>query len=465
MPTPTLKIRDPIHAFVELPGETAALVNSMPLQRLRNIKQLALANLVYPGALHTRFDHTLGVAHVAREMAISLDLEGDERRLLLWAALLHDIGHGPFSHVSEICLQRFADPTTLKPGQPKDKIHELLTAEIIRTDPEIGKVVGEAERDAVIRLLDTGFGPPILKQLISGPLDADKQDYLLRDSYFCGVQYGVFDVRQLWRSLVVHGSGDDRYLMIDPDGIHAFEQFVLAKYYMTANVYRHRVRLIADQMIARGIRLGIVADQIPELERLYRFDNSEAFVRNYQQWDDSRFWEAFCPHHKAPPGPKSGATFRRLRERRLLKRVFSAKIETFDPRIREAVKGLSDAMADRIEERVAELLSRNLSVKFDRVVAVSAFETIVHSFTLKSVRETSRNDDASILVTDPLRPIEFEVASTLFKSINQTYADRLVEVYAPIDWPDPAQKDDLRRDWAGSIMTIIDETCRPEKRG
>ena len=88
--------------------------------------------------------------------------------------------------------------------------------------------------------------------MVSGPLDADKQDYLLRDSKFCGVQYGMFDLHQMQRSLVTVGDDDEEELMIAQDGVHAVEQYVLAKYYMTANVYRHRVRLITDTMIGRA---------------------------------------------------------------------------------------------------------------------------------------------------------------------------------------------------------------------
>ena len=190
------RIRDPIHNFVNLPDELLPLVNTQPLQRLRGIRQLALANLVYPGALHTRFDHTLGVTHVAGMMAERLELTPDESRLVLVAALLHDIGHGPFSHVSEMSLSRYADRATLKADQKDHKIHEVVTAEIIRTDPELCKLLKEEERNNVCALLKQGFGRAILKQIVSGPLDADKQDYLLRDSRFCGVQYGRFDLHQ-----------------------------------------------------------------------------------------------------------------------------------------------------------------------------------------------------------------------------------------------------------------------------
>src|SRR5262249_4847126 len=118
----THSIRDPVHNFVRLRDKEVNLINAPVFQRLRGIRQLALANLVYPGAVHTRFDHSLGVCHVAGLMADELDLPPDQVELVRLAALLHDLGHGPFSHVSELSLERFADRGTLEAGQQKDKI-------------------------------------------------------------------------------------------------------------------------------------------------------------------------------------------------------------------------------------------------------------------------------------------------------------------------------------------------------
>jgi uncharacterized protein len=455
----TFRIRDPIHNFVTIPDELMPLVNTSALQRLRGIRQLALANLVYPGALHTRFDHTLGVTHVAGMMAEQLKIDAGELRLVLLAALLHDIGHGPFSHVSEESLSRFADRTTLKEGQKDHKIHEVVTAEIIRTDAELGKLLKEEERNNVCTLLKQGFGRPILKQIVSGPLDADKQDYLLRDSRFCGVEYGKFDLHQLQRSLLL----DEEDLMIDPDGVHAVEQFVLAKYHMTANVYRHRVRLITDQMIGRAITLGIDVDGLEQLRILYRFNNSPEFIRNYQKWDDARFLEVFCPRGSEPPGKASGEVLRRLRERDLLKRAFSERIDVlFDPRFREMLKELPEPKRDHlrgeIETGMAEFLSKELAVGVDSRMVIA------HSFGIKSVRESSRNEEEGILVKEAPTPKPFIEASTLFKSINSAYSDRFVEVYAPIRWPDPGTKKTLREKWKDSIRGIIENACRAEKK-
>ncbi len=188
------RVRDPVHNFITLGETEMKLLKTRALQRLRGIKQLALASLVYPGAIHTRFDHTLGVTHVAGLMATSLGFAAEEIELVRLAALLHDIGHGPFCHVSENALDRYGDRGTLLPDQKKEKIHELVTAKLIQTDKDIVRLIGEDKAKRVAKLLGAGEGQPALKSIVSGPLDADKQDYLLRDSSFCGVQYGVFDI-------------------------------------------------------------------------------------------------------------------------------------------------------------------------------------------------------------------------------------------------------------------------------
>lgn len=250
-----LEIRDPIHGFIYREPHEQEIVDSSTFQRLRRLKQLALANLVYPGANHTRFDHSLGAFHVAGRVAQRFGLDATETKLIRLAALLHDIGHPPFSHVSEPILKKHSgDRIKLK---PKQQVHELISAQIIREDPALSGLILDSDRQKIVRLLAGEFGYALLKDIVSGPIDVDKQDYLLRDSYFCGVRYGLYDIERLLNCMVVHDDGEDRFLAISKDGIHVLEQFVLAKYYMTTQVYRHRIRLITDEMIGRAISLGI----------------------------------------------------------------------------------------------------------------------------------------------------------------------------------------------------------------
>lgn len=161
-----IQIRDPIHNFISLNEEQVKVIDTPIFQRLRNIKQLALASLIYPGALHTRFDHSLGVFHVAKSVLRRLELDGtDEARLVEFAALLHDLGYGPFSHVSEQSLKMFADRSALPVDQANDEIHELITAHLINTDPDIVRILGEHRSQQVIQLLNDWPGDPSFSRL------------------------------------------------------------------------------------------------------------------------------------------------------------------------------------------------------------------------------------------------------------------------------------------------------------
>jgi HD superfamily phosphohydrolase len=314
----------------------------------------------------------------------------------------------------------------------------------------------------VVKLLAEGHGPPALRALVSGPLDADKQDYLLRDSRFCGVAYGVFDIHQLHRSLTLAGTSEERDLRIAADGVSAVEQFVLAKYYMTVNVYRHRVRLIADQMIARAIVLGIEKDGIEELRKLYRFDNSDSFIRNYLEWDDARFLREFGG--RAHEGKLCGQLVRRLCVRRLLKQVFSEHIGAFGPEVRERILGLNklenSVNRQRLEEAVGEKVNRQVHDP------VNPSLSIANAFDVKSVRVMSRNDEAGILVDRPGAPRGFEEESSLFRSIDQGYSDGFVEVYAPLTWETPTARKRLRDQLYQPIRETIESFCSaPQEKG
>ncbi|MBN2563013.1 MAG: HD domain-containing protein [Phycisphaerae bacterium] len=447
------RVRDPVHDFVCLREEEVKLIGTSVFQRLRGIRQLAMANLVYPGALHTRFDHSLGVCHVAGLLAEQLGLAEHDARLVRLAGLLHDLGHGPFSHVSEHVLERYGNRSTLASGQKKEKIHELMTAWMIRHDPEIIRIIGQDTCDEIAKLLGEGHGQPANRAIVSGPLDADKQDYLLRDSRFCGVTYGVFDIHQLHRSLVLEGPEHDKELMIAPDGVHAVEQYVLAKYYLTTNVYRHRVRLITDQMIVRAIRLGIERDDLEELRRLYAFDNSDDFFENYRGWDDARFLLTF-----SGADSKQGLcndVLGRLRSRNLLKRVFACRIRDFSPpALQELLMNLdkreNDTIRAKLERSIAGILPKEGNA------AISPSFVIVHTFTIRSVRVTSRNDEGSIMVACRPEPRPFEQESALFESIDESYTEGYVEVYAPVTWANSTERKRVKSKLEQEIRKLIE---------
>jgi HD superfamily phosphohydrolase len=455
------QIRDPVHNFVELGEEEIDLVATPLFQRLRGIRQLAMADRVYPGALHTRFDHSLGVCHVAGLLAHHLQLDRDEERLVRLAALLHDLGHGPFSHVSENLLERYADRNSLNPEQKKEKIHELVTAYMIANDEPIVGLLGKKMCDQIVKLLSLGHGQPALKSIVSGPLDADKQDYLLRDGLFCGVEYGTFDIHQLHRSLVLYGEDEEKQLMIDSDGVHAVEQFVLAKYYMTTNVYRHRVRLITDQMIVRAVILGIEEDDNEALRRVYTFDNTPEFFDHYATWDDARLVIRFSEDHF--PDGLCARLLKRLKNRQLHKRVFSGHIRGFGARIGAKLLAIGKPENDRLRREIEDSLAGVVKALLGN--EIDPLEVILHGFDIKSVRTTSRNDEASMLVRALPTPTPFEQESSLFASINESYMDGYVEVYAPVTWDDRTHRTKSLKALAKPIHEVIESIAGASLKG
>lgn len=448
-----IRIRDSVHGFMSFGDKERDLIDSIPLQRLRGIRQLAMASLVYPGAVHTRFDHTLGVAHLAGLMAEALDLDKDERRLVRFAALLHDVGHGPFSHVSETALERFAVRQALPEGQKNEKIHERVTADIIRQNPRLQEIIGRDDCEHIARLLSIGHGDPVLKAVISGPLDADKQDYLLRDSHFCGVSYGLFDSGQFFRSLVCNSTNNGRDLMVARDGVHAVEQYVLAKYHMTAMVYRHKVRLITDQMITRAIVLGVERDNIADLRSIYAYDGSSAFLDNYVQWDDARFIDTFS--RGANASSRCGRMLERLRNRQLLKRVFRLSVKELAPEAREYALNIIKAKYAAIRSQTEAEVAEQLAIEFK--TSVDAGDVIVHSYAIRSAREMSRNDEAAVIVATPGQNVRtLEQESTLFASIDERLSDQYIEVYAPMEWKNHAEREQRLTHLVSTIKPILE---------
>lgn len=236
-----LSIRDPVHGFIRADPLETALVGSRPMQRLRFIHQLGLTFLVFPGAEHSRFSHALGAMHLAGRVYEALCgksgglLPGapraPERRLVRAAALLHDLGHAPFSHSAEELFEAKLD-------------HEQMTRRLIAT-PEIEALFtrhGEGLTTAdVVRLLDGGGDPTerLLAQIVSGELDVDKMDYLLRDSLFCGVRYGSYDLDRLLDTMLPLEDPARREwgIGVEEGGVHALEALVMARYYMFTQVY------------------------------------------------------------------------------------------------------------------------------------------------------------------------------------------------------------------------------------
>ncbi len=250
-------IRDPLWNNVGIDAAALAVIDTAPFQRLRYVRQLGHAFLVYPGATHTRFEHALGAYHLARralglleERGALTDVAPDDIRAIRFAALLHDIGHYPFSHALE------------EAGLPS---HEDLALEHLR-HPELVRVLdGAGLADVPDRLvaLIRGRSTSPLQGLISGPIDLDKIDYLSRDARMAGVPYGVVDVDRLLHSLTLVRDPTDRLVVgIHEKGVSALESLLFAKYEMYRNVYWHHAIRSATTMFKRLVRDAIAAGRL-----------------------------------------------------------------------------------------------------------------------------------------------------------------------------------------------------------
>ena len=436
-----LELRDPIHGFIQRDSLEKQIIDTTIFQRLRRLRQLAMASLVYPGALHSRFDHSIGALHIARELIDKLIPNDDEnnKKTVRLAALMHDIGHGPFSHVSEPLLQKYADKDKVN-VQSCEEIHEEISWKIIQTNPELARHLSEAERERIVGVLSGRWGCSLYKDLVSGPLDVDKQDYLLRDSYFCGVKYGVYDRNRLADTLRAYQDADDKILALDSDGVHSLEQFVLAKYYMQTQVYRHRIRLITDQMIQRGIILGIEKDGLEWLKALYSYDGTSEFVKNYVEWYDDRLvFEILRP--ESPDG-QAKKMFRRLLDRKLLKCICRMSVEDFsDAEIRHQVFAPTTEFRSTLEKRIASVYG------FD--------EDFVIANLVKFKSGTKTESD--VVVLNPSGKRIFRDESLLFRSVNLSLQEEYFEIYAPAEYGDEHKKQRREHEYKSDIVKMIHE--------
>ena len=240
-----LDIIDPIHGYIRVFDREVAVIDHPLFQRLRRIRQLSGAHLTYPSAQHTRFEHSLGVMHIASQAGHMLMDKGimdpDRLALLRLAALLHDIGHGPFSHLFEEILHL------------SHSSHEQFGRRLI-LESEIGDILsrhGFGKREVV----DVAFGTSghqYMNQIISGALSADMMDYLRRDSYFTGAQMGRTEHQRILQSFDVH----KRELALERSALYSFESMMHARYQMFKAVYFHRTVRAAEVMLLEALRIS-----------------------------------------------------------------------------------------------------------------------------------------------------------------------------------------------------------------
>ena len=333
-------LRDPVHDLVRFETEeeriVPALMEARELQRLRRIRQLGVTNLVFPGAEHSRFTHAVGAAHVMtklirrlRELHDELPfwqrLASDRARDALAAALLHDLGHGPYSHLFEEAVPRAPhhEEWSLRVVRdPSTDVHKILVAH----DPGLPERVASLIEGAAA---SKPYPLPYLAHAVSGTLDVDRCDYLLRDAHMTGVRYGLFDLDWLLRSLRFGASNAHAAPRLSIDGMKglpAIEGFVIARRFMFEQVYLHKATRAAEAMIkaifSRAASLVLDGTPLPSLPEAIRLaaHGQEIPLGAYLALDDVVIGAAFAAWEDARD-PVLADLCRRVRARKLDKTI------------------------------------------------------------------------------------------------------------------------------------------------
>jgi uncharacterized protein len=284
-------VLDPVHGYIELDDFAQELLATPQMQRLRRVRQLGYSNLVYPGANHTRFEHSLGTMHLASMLTKNLDsIEGDKKTEIKAASLLHDIGHGPFSHVTENIIDKYTR----------------------RRHEDIKEVLGKGEISEVLKkygispgnLAKHVKGETSVAQIISSEIDVDKMDYLVRDAHYTGVAFGVVDYNRLINQMDFY---EDR-LVVERGGLKAAESLLVSRFWMNTSVYYHHVTRISESMCSKAVEC-MIEDQELDPSRLRQMDDIDlvAAMRNATGY--------------------AGELSRRLDTRRLYKRALYVGLE------------------------------------------------------------------------------------------------------------------------------------------
>lgn len=244
-------IKDALHGYIQLSEEEQELVDTPALQRLRRIQQLGLSSFVYPSATHTRFQHSLGVMHLAGEFADSLELDDRRRKELRIAALLHDTGHGPFSHASELMAKNVGVS------------HEDFSCETVERLEDHYSVDPRRVKSIIRGELEIG-------QAVSGDIDADRMDYLMRDAHSSGLEHGHIDASTIIRLAEI----DSRRLVFQNKAVRALESLFTSRFHMIKTLYNHHTAVIAEKMLQRALEDYL--NKGHKLERMMRMDDYEA---------------------------------------------------------------------------------------------------------------------------------------------------------------------------------------------
>jgi uncharacterized protein len=374
--------RDPVHGLVELKGEDrpiADLVDTFALQRLRRIKQMGFAWLVYPGAEHSRFGHALGALHIAQRVTRKLGLDPVIARHVKVAALLHDVGHGPFSHAWEHVFV----------GQS----HEHWGARIALEDPELHAALDALEPglpETLNQFWSKHGTPYFARKLVSSQLDVDRLDYLLRDGHYSGAGYATYDLDWIIHALQIaniRGGDDPLDLVVDyRRGMYAVEQYLFARSYMYAQVYHHKTVRAAEWMFIKVMerfaelaRRGDEPAGLPIAAQMAR--GGTIGVADYLRLHDASLTAALDAWAGLTGEPAHDAVLRDLANRLVRRRLF----KTFD-------LGDDRPSAERLWPHAVEVAARQFG---------AAASSYIHLDTARHAAYLASDDEALHVIDHP----------------------------------------------------------------
>lgn len=304
-------IRDSVYGDISLNDFEVQIMDMPQFQRLRRIKQLGLISLIYPGATHTRFEHSIGAMNLGSKLSEELGLEREEIELIRASALLHDIGHGPFSHVSEGVL-----------SVP----HEELTKFVVTKTSMKDLLEEKFDVNEIVNIVN---GKGYLGPIVSGELDVDRMDYLLRDSHNTGVAYGVIDYERIISNLKLEDG-----LILDIKGVQAAEGALVSRYFMYPSVYQHHTTRILNSMFRRALQ-RVIDEGIINENDIYKYDDAELI--GIFRHCDNKF---------------ANDIMSRLDNRRVMKRVKTIRLDNF--KYPEKMYKIEPQALRKAEEEIAE---------------------------------------------------------------------------------------------------------------
>lgn len=313
-------IRDSLYGNIEVDGIFLELMETPEIQRLHGIKQLGLTYLVYPGANHTRLEHSLGTSYIARKMAKALGIDAMQAGV---AALLHDIGHGPFSHTLEYLMHERIGKDHM------DITREMILGKTLLSDCEyettIKEILSKYGMDAR-KIADAIAGKGEISKIIHGTLDADQIDYLMRDAYYTGVAYGVIDSDRIIQTMKLY----NKDIVFERKGVTALESMLVARSLMYSSVYLHKTVRIAELMLVKAVERALSFD--------FSLMNDAELIENLKRM-----------------GGYQEDIITRIKYRRLFKKVIAKSFSQLNERDREQISQIDSR---EIEEKISKKIGK-----------------------------------------------------------------------------------------------------------